>query len=290
MATATPLLYEVSKEGIDNKIYLFGSIHAADERAYPMQNKVMEVYNNSDYLAVELDLMAFKSDLSAQMEMLQMFLCENGKTLKDYLSSEGYAIIVEYMKDNDIYISTYEMYRPAMIYSLLSNVTIEKSKLDSKKGIDMYFLSEAKKDKKEILEIESAQMLYNLLSSLPDELYELIILSYIEQEEQEISDLKELYEGWLSGDVKSLSSSDDFDIDKIKVGKFEFDKEMELLNDFNNELINNRNDGMNSVIDNYFKEGKNVFVVVGAAHVVGDNGLVNSLVKSGYNVSLIDYK
>lgn len=290
MATATPLLYEVSKEGIDNKIYLFGSIHAADERAYPMQNKVMEVYNNSDYLAVELDLMAFKSDLSAQMEMLQMFLCENGKTLKDYLSSEGYAIIVEYMKDNDIYISTYEMYRPAMIYSLLSNVTIEKSKLDSKKGIDMYFLSEAKKDKKEILEIESAQMQYNLLSSLPDELYELIILSYIEQEEQEISDLKELYEGWLSGDVKSLSSSDDFDIDKIKVGKFEFDKEMELLNDFNNELINNRNDGMNSVIDNYFKEGKNVFVVVGAAHVVGDNGLVNSLVKSGYNVSLIDYK
>lgn len=290
MATATPLLYEVSKEGIDNKIYLFGSIHAADERAYPMQNKVMEVYNNSDYLAVELDLMAFKSDLSAQMEMLQMFLCENGKTLKDYLSSEGYAIIVEYMKDNDIYISTYEMYRPAMIYSLLSNVTIEKSKLDSKKGIDMYFLSEAKEDKKEILEIESAQMQYSLLSSLPDELYELIILSYIEQEEQEISGLKELYEGWLSGDVKSLSSSDDFDIDKIKVGKFEFDKEMELLNDFNNELINNRNDGMNSVIDNYFKEGKNVFVVVGAAHVVGDNGLVNSLVKSGYNVSLIDYK
>ena len=144
--------------------------------------------------------------------------------------------------------------------------------------------------KKEILEIESAQMQYSLLSSLPDELYELIILSYIEQEEQEISGLKELYEGWLSGDVKSLSSSDDFDIDKIKVGKFEFDKEMELLNDFNNELINNRNDGMNSVIDNYFKEGKNVFVVVGAAHVVGDNGLVNSLVKSGYNVSLIDYK
>jgi len=83
--------------------------------------------------------------------------------------------------------------------------------------------------------------------------------------------------------------------DKLLIGlteeeKFKFDKEMELLNDFNNELINNRNDGMNNVIDNYFKEGKNVFVVVGAAHVVGDNGLVNSLVKSGYNVSLIDYK
>jgi len=295
VATATPLFYEVSKEGINNKIYLFGSIHAADERAYPMQNKIMEAYNNSDYLAVELDLIAFKSDLSAQMKMLQMFLCENGKTLKDYLSSEGYEIIIEYMKDNGIYISAYEMYRPAMIYSLLSNVTIEKSKLDSKKGIDMYFLSEAKEDKKEILEIESAQMQYSLLSSLPDELYELIILSYIEQEEQEISGLKELYEGWLRGDIKSLVSSDDFDINKIKEGlteeeKFKFDKEMELLNDFNNELINNRNDGMNNVIDNYFKEGKNVFVVVGAAHVVGDNGLVNSLVKSGYNVSLIDYK
>ena len=160
----------------------------------------------------------------------------------------------------------------------------------------MYFLSEAKDDNKQILEIESAQMQYNLLASMPDELYEFIILSYIAQEEQEVKGLKDLYEGWLEGNIDGLiDNNDDLDIDKIKEGlteeeKVEFDKSLELLNTFNDALINNRNTGMTSVVDNYFKEGKNVFVVVGAAHIVGENGLANELAKLGYEVKLIDYK
>lgn len=55
-------------------------------------------------------------------------------------------------------------------------------------------------------------------------------------------------------------------------------------------MINNRNTDMTDVVDNYFKEGKNVFVVVGAAHIVGENGLANELANLGYNVNLIDYK
>lgn len=295
-ATATPLLYEVTKNDEDTKIYLFGSIHAADDRAYPMQDKIVEAYNNSEYLAVELDLIALQKDLNMQFELVMSFLCENGKTLKDYLSDEGYEIIIKYMKDNGIYNEIYEMYRPGLIYSLISNVTVDKSKLDVNKGIDMYFLSEAKDDNKQILEIESAQMQYNLLASMPDELYEFIILSYIAQEEQEVKGLKDLYEGWLEGNIDGLiDNNDDLDIDKIKEGlteeeKVEFDKSLELLNTFNDALINNRNTDMTSVVDNYFKEGKNVFVVVGAAHIVGENGLANELAKLGYEVKLIDYK
>lgn len=91
---ATPLLYEVTKEGVDNKIYLFGSIHAADDKAYSMQDKIIEAFNNSEYLAVEVDIVAFQKDIKAQMDMLKLFLCESGKTLKDYLSEESYNIII----------------------------------------------------------------------------------------------------------------------------------------------------------------------------------------------------
>ncbi len=295
-ATATPLLYEVTKNDEDTKLYLFGSIHAADDRAYPMQDKIMEAYNSSEYLAVELDLIALQKDLNMQFELVMSFLCENGKKLKDYLSPDGYETIIKYMKDNDIYNESYEMYRPGLIYSLISNVTVEKSKLDVSKGIDMYFLSEAKNDKKQILEIESAQMQYNLLASMPDELYEFIILSYISQENQEVEELVDLYESWLKGNVDDfIDNNDDLDIDKIKEGlteeeKIEFDKTLELLNTFNDAMINNRNTDMTDVVDNYFKEGKNVFVVVGVAHIVGENGLANELANLGYNVNLIDYK
>lgn len=288
---ATPLLYEVTKDGEDTKIYLFGSIHAADDRAYPMQDKIVEAFNGSEYLAVELDIVALQRDFGLQMELVKMLLCENGKTLKDYLSPEGYETIIKYMKDNNIYNEAYEMYKPGMIYSLITNVTIDKSNLDSNKGIDMYFLKKAKRSKKKILEVESAEAQYQLLATMPDEVYELMILSYINQEEQEISSLKEMYEAWLTGDIeKILASSEEIDLDEVREEEqIEFDKIMELLNTFNESLLDNRNDDMTTIVDNYFKEGKNVFVVVGAAHVVGDTGLVKGLSNLGYNVNLIEY-
>ena len=55
---ATPLLYEVTKNDSETKIYLFGSIHVADERAYPLPEIVMNAYNSSDSLAVEFDLIS----------------------------------------------------------------------------------------------------------------------------------------------------------------------------------------------------------------------------------------
>lgn len=297
VATATPLLYEVTKDGEDAKIYLFGSIHVADDRAYPMQDKIMEAYRSSDYLAVELDLVAFEKDIPGQIEMLQMFLCEDGKTLKDYLSDESYEIIIQYMKDNGIYDSTYEMYKPGLIYTLIANVSADKSGLSSEDGIDMYFLKRATRTRKKILEVESAELQYGLLASMPDELYELMMIATIQSEEEEIESLKKLYEAWLSGDVEEILNNlgtDELDIDDIKKDltleeQAELDRYIQLINDFNESLIDERNGGMTSVVDTYFKEGKNVFVVVGTAHIVGDDGLVNELTELGYNVELIKY-
>lgn len=292
---ATPLLYEVIKNEEDTKIYLFGSIHAADGRAYPMQDKILDAFKTSKYLAVEFDVVAFERDFSLQMELVKMLLCENGKSLKDYLSPEGYEIIIKYMKDNNIYNEAYEMYKPGMIYSLISNVTIDKSNLKSNKGIDMYFLKKAKRSKKKILEVESAESQIQLLSTMPNEVYELMIRSYISEEEQEIASLKEMYEAWLTGDIaKYLDRSKETDLDKIRESlseeeKIYFDKIIQLLNTYNESLLNNRNNSMTTVVDNYFKEEKNVFVVVGAAHVVGETGLVNELKKLGYTVNQVEY-
>lgn len=295
VATATPLLYEVTKDGEGTKIYLFGSIHAADERAYPMQEKILNAFKESEYLAVEVDIVALQKNIKAQIELVKMFLCEDGKTLKDYLSPEGYEIIIKYMKDNGIYESAYEMYKPGLIYSLISNVTVQKSNLDTNDGIDMYFLKKAKKSKKSILEVESAEMQYELLANMPSEIYELMMLAYIEAEEQEVASLKEMYEAWLNGDIeKFLENSQSDDIESIKATLSEdemqeFEKIMELLNEFNESMFGERNVTMTEVVDNYFKEGKNVFVVVGAAHVVGEEGLVNELSKLGYKVELVKY-
>lgn len=287
---ATPLLYEVTKDDEDTKIYLFGSIHAADDRAFPMQDKIMNAYNSSDYLAVEVDIVALEKDFSAQVELVQMLLCEDGKTLKDYLKPDTYNMLIEYLKDNKEYNKAYEMYRPEFIYSLLSNIIVEKGNLDIDDGIDMYFLNKATKSKKNILELESATSQYEMLVNLPDELYDYMIKSFIKNEQLEIDNLILMYEGWLEGDFSKLLESEEIDTSLLEDDLNEYENLEIFTEEYDNEMIYKRNEKMVKNVDNYFKEGKNVFVVVGAAHIVGETGLANKLSTLGYNVNIVKYE
>ena len=105
-------------------------------------------------------------------------------------------------------------------------------------------------------------------------------------------------EACVDGNIEEFlnkSYQEDIDIEAIKEDlsleeQQLFDQVLELMENFNKAMNDDRNDGMLGTIDTYFKEDKNVFVVVGAAHVVGEYGLVNELGRLGYKVQLIEYK
>lgn len=286
----TPLLYKVTKDGSDTTMYLFGSIHVADDRAYPLPEKVMNAYNNSDYLAVEFDMVAYASDYKKQVESLQTLVLTDGTMVTDHLSDETYQLMVKYLKDNNLYNSMYDYYKPAIHYSLISSIQTELSKLDSDLGIDMYFLEKAHKENKEILEVESATSQYEVLGSLPDELYDFLINSSIIYEESMIEETNDLYEAWLKGDAEyiiELSSSEDTEL----LEDYDDYKDLvALLEDYDKALIDDRNVSMTEKATEYFEEGKNVFFVVGLAHIVGEGAIADNLQNLGYTVELVEYK
>ncbi len=285
--TITPILYEVSKDGVSNKMYLFGSIHVADERAYPLPDEVLSAYNSSDSLAVEIDVVAFSKNLSLQMEALKILLLYDGTTVKDHLNLDTYNLLINYLKENKMYNKAYESYKPAMMYTLVTSIQAELSKLDANKGIDMYFLEKAYKDKKEILEIESAKSQYEMLGRLPDKLFDYFIKYSIENEEEMISGTIDLYVGWLSGNQELILENDD----EVPVAEMEGYEDIEnLLEQYNLEMIDKRNELMVNKAKEYFDSGKNTFYVVGLAHIIGEGGLAQVLEQQGYNVKLIEYK
>lgn len=287
-STATPLLYEVTKEGSENKLYLLGSIHAADDRAYPLPDKILNAYKESDYLAVEFDMVSYTYDYNAQTTDLQKLLCQNGETLKDTISPETYDMLIKYMKENNIYNNMYEYYRPVLLYSLISNEITSKSNLNSNKGIDMYFLKQAKKDNKEILEVESSEYQYNLLSNFPDELFDLLIRFYISYESASIKSTKQLYEAWLEGNGEKLTKLLNSETE-LNEGLEKYENGEKLIKNYNEVLMYNRNNEMSKKAEQYFQEGKNVFIVVGAAHIVGDTGMTTQLANIGYKVKIVEY-
>ena len=86
--TISPLLYEVTKEGSNNKIYLFGSIHAASLDNINFPEYVLKAYDDSHYLACEFDIIAYQSDQEKMVEDAMKMLYDDGTTIKDHLSKE----------------------------------------------------------------------------------------------------------------------------------------------------------------------------------------------------------
>lgn len=275
----TPLFYKISKEDSDINIYLLGSIHAANKGIYPLNDTIMSAYNKSDYLAVEVDTVALTSDFNLQVSLAQKMLYTDGTTIKDHIGEELYTKMVAKLKEKNSYNSMYDNYKPAFFESLFENAIIVDADMDANAGIDMHFLKLAKNTNKNILEIETAESQYDLLLSNPIELDKIMLESYVESYDESISEMKDLYNAWKKGNVEELEQ-------KLMTTSTEelSPEEIEMIENYNDALINNRNYTMTDALEKYFSEEKNVFCVVGVGHVIGDQGIISLMEQRGYNI------
>ena len=139
----TPLMYEVTKEGSNNKIYLFGSIHFAniDELEFPKY--LLDAYNNSDYIACEFDINKFLESTD-QVELAKSYLYLDGTSLKDHINNNLYDKLIAFIKENYGY-SEEITSRFNLIYveSLITQYYLTQAHINSTQGIDTHFLNKA---------------------------------------------------------------------------------------------------------------------------------------------------
>lgn len=278
-SSATPLFYKITSDNSDVTVYLLGSIHAADDNIYPLNDTIMSSYNESDYLAVEVDTVALTSNFELQIELAKKMLYTDGTTIKDYLEEDLYNKMVEFLQSKNSYNTLYDSYKPAFFESLFENIIITDAGMDANKGIDVHFLNLAKKNGKGILEIETAEFQYDMLLNNPIELDKLMIDGYVNDYESSVTEMKELYAAWKKGDVSELEKKL-FESDTSELTE----EQIQMVNSYNQSLITDRNYGMVRALEQYMSENKNVFCVVGLGHVIGNEGIISLMEKKGYNI------
>lgn len=279
---ATPLFYKISDK-TNTTIYLLGSIHAADDTIYPLNDTIMNSFNNSDYLAVEVDTLSLQNNFDLSLKLAEKMMYNDSTTIKNHIGDELYNKMVNFLKEKKSYSSLYDNYKPVFFESLFENLIINDAMLKSESGIDTYFLSLAKENNKKVLEVESAEFQYNLLLNTPLELDKIMIEDYIDNYDLNVSQMKDLYELWKKGDKEKLEN-----ILINSENQNATEEEKELMENYNQSLIIDRNYGMAKVIENYFEKKQNVFCVVGLGHVIGDEGIINLLQKKGYIIETMN--
>lgn len=275
-SSVTPLFWKAYGENGET-IWLFGSIHVGTEDYYPLPEEVLEAYNGSDYLAVEADIVAFENDIQAAATALQHLVYTDGTTIKDHISEELYNRAVAVLTEADMYNALYDYYKPSLWESLIANIYLSESELDTELGIDLYFLNSAKENGKEIIEIESAEEQYRMMGAFSDVVQEMLLESAVASREDgsDAESLKELASAWGKGDESELAALVIPDEDEIVT---DADRE------YWNAMITERNNGMTDFCIDALESGEEAFIVVGLAHFLGEEGIVNQLREKGYTV------
>ena len=276
----TPLMYEITKEGSNNKIYLFGSMHMVNHDEFEYPNYVLDAYNNSDYVACEFDIVEYTENMNT-MEMLADFMYADGSTIKDHISEETYNKMTTFLRDKYTYNENLDIYNLYFFETMVTQTVISNSKIANGEAVDSYFLKKAKEDKKNILEVESYDYQLNLFLSLPDKYMEMEILELIDNYDEALKELDDLYDAWKKGDAEKFIEDNEGNT------KDYTEEELKLYEEYNKKILTDRNIGMTDKLISYFDNNYKTFYMVGAAHLVGDNGIAHLLEQKGYKVTRI---
>ena len=282
-STVSPALYRVT-DGNGHTLWLFGSIHVGTEDFYPLPDYVLNAYNGSDALAVEIDIVAMEADLVGQMSLIQMMMYTDGTTISQHLSAETYERAVAILQENQMYSPVFDLYYPAVWWSTIETLAYEKAGALAEYGIDQNLLQMAKAENKEILEVESAELQYGLMAGFSEDLQAMLLQGAIECYEnptQTAADCQALLDMWTSGDVNAFSAY------LQEEETFEEESQRLLYAEYTEKLITNRNQTMTEYAENALLSGKEVFLCVGAAHIIGEGAIAENLRQLGYTVELV---
>lgn len=286
--SATPLFYQVT--GKDGQImYLLGTIHIGDARTAYLPQPIYDAFNQSDALAVEMDVNAFEkqleTDTTLQQQIAAGYYFTDGKTVANLLDPELYKTAKDLMLVSGNYSTTAEQMKPALWENAISNFLLQQScDLISDKGVDQRLLTLANDTNKPILNIEDP-----VSHALVTTRYSQALQAYLLKGTLEASvsayrkEVTELYELWCKGDEKALS-------DAISEDNSGFSQEeSNLYAEYYQTMITDRNAIMLQKAQEYMESGDTVFFAVGLAHVVGPDGLAAALRAAGYTVEAITY-
>ncbi len=268
---AKSLLYKVTSAS--STVYILGSMHLARAELYPLKNVIEEAYDRSDVLVVELDAQSQASALYMQNAMERLGRYPKGKTLRTELSPETYNALKRYTDKAGLTLQAMNKMRPWTVMLQLGMAEMQRLGYSPELGIDKHFLDRAKQERKHISALETIQEQMALLSR-DDKPYQEKLLRYTLSSMSDTEPmLNKLSASWKNGDAKAM--------EKMFLLCIQDDAS---LKDIYDDLITKRNYKMTMRIEAYLKSDRDYFVVVGAGHVIGKEGIVDLLEKRGYKV------
>src|SRR5947209_15209154 len=253
-------------------LYLVGSIHVGDNGMYPLPKEVEFAFTAAKVLAVEINVKDV--DQAKTMMLVQKYGMYTGDdSLTKHLSKETLATLDDYCTKHNVPRMGMEQLKPWVVAVTIAAMAWQQAGEDPGLGIDMHFLKESKPPQR-IDELETAESQLAIFADATEDEQQNMLLTVLKTGDKTKDMIQRIQSAYVSGDPDALQ----------KIMEEEADMGSKSLT---KKLLDDRNVLMAGKLDEYLKGKDPVFVVVGAAHIIGDKGVAKMLRDKGYKVEQV---
>jgi uncharacterized protein YbaP (TraB family) len=250
--------------------YLLGSLHVLTPEWYPLNNTINKAFADSKLLIEEVDIDE-TNDPAVMMAALAKAMLTDGKTLDQMVSPEVYAEVKRRAEKSGLPMMALQRMKPWLVAITLMAPTLQAAGFKPELGIDQHFFALAKSSGMQRDALETITYQLDRFDSMSPKLQEDLLRTTMEDLDSEVSGVKEMAQAWAFGNVAEM--------EKTNL------KGLQESPELYQRLLVERNHNWIPRIERCLKEKSACFVVVGAAHLVGPDGLPTLLAKQGYTVA-----
>lgn len=266
-ALAPSFLWKATGRG--GTIYLAGSVHQLSEAYYPLAPAFDQAFKDSDLLVEEVDLDELLAP-DVQFSILMGSRLEDGQTLDKVLKPETMALLKAFSSDLGPAAEALYRFKPWMLATVIEGLTWEKAGFDPDLGLDKHFFDLAKGSGKAVKGLETSQYQVSLFDSMTLDQQDRFLAETLKELKTEQANITKLADAWQAGDAPTIE----------RLVLSDLKSEPELYE----RLLVNRNRAWLPQLEGLFSRPGHALVIVGAAHLVGPDGLLQMLKAKGYTI------
>lgn len=274
------VLWRISRKGIAES-YLFGTLHVTDERVTKLSKTVLEAISHARVVALEVADVAPGALSAAIAKSPKLMMFSDGRQLDQLISPEAFAHVSGQLESARLPSQFARLFKPWVVSMIMAVSDCERKRMaNGNPVLDKRIAEAAEENGVPVVGLETMEAQLEAAAAAPIEEQVAMLKTTLTMADR-ADDLREtLLQLYLTRQIGAA-----FPLQKLLA------KRSGLRNasfeGFKAHMIDRRNRLMRTRALPLLAEG-NVFIAVGALHLIGENGLVSLIRNAGFEVTAVE--
>jgi uncharacterized protein YbaP (TraB family) len=256
-------------EGTSNRIYLLGSVHLLRESDHPLPAMIDAAYKDAEALVMEIDMDDI-DPIQTQTLVTSLGVLRDGASLEDLMGQQGWQDALAAAEAVDIPLDLLNSSEPWLAAITVEEMLLMRIGFNPLMGVEMHLMQRAMRDNKEISGLETIEEQLRFLDELSLEAQREMLLQTLLESADIESLMDELINAWRNGDVDFMEET--------------MLADMQQYTELYEVIVAERNRRWIAAINEYMTHDDDYLIIVGALHLVGDEGVPSLLRKQGTEI------